>query len=95
MGNYVVATTTETEGRQPKTPGAINGSFYQKTPTWPGQVASVVIAVDDLHAAMKQVVAAGGELLGQPMMIPEIGQYVAFYDTERNRLSMLQRLPRS
>jgi predicted enzyme related to lactoylglutathione lyase len=28
------------------------------------------------------------------MAIPGVGQYVAFYDSERNRVSMLQPLPR-
>src|SRR6185295_3621534 len=30
MGNYVVATTTATDDRGPKTPGAINGGFFEK-----------------------------------------------------------------
>lgn len=90
MGNYVVATTTDTEDGRPKEPGTINGGFFPKKPDWPGQHPSVVIAVDDIQAAMKQVTAAGGEVLGEPMAIPDIGQYVAFVDTEGNRLSMLQ-----
>jgi GMP synthase (glutamine-hydrolysing) len=35
-------------------------------------------------------VAAGGEVLGEPMPIPGIGDYVSFFDTEGNRISMLQ-----
>jgi uncharacterized protein len=54
----------------------------------------VVVGVPDIGAAMKAVNAAGGEVLGTPMEIPGVGQYVAFYDTERNRLSMLQPMPR-
>jgi predicted enzyme related to lactoylglutathione lyase len=49
-----------------------------------------VVSVPDIQAAMKAVNKAGGEVLGEPMEIPGIGQYVAFYDTERNRVSMLQ-----
>jgi len=90
MGNYVLAHTTETEGNRPKQPGAINGGFFEKRPDWPAQHPSVVIAVDDIQSAMKQVKKAGGEVLGEPMEIPGVGQYVAFYDTERNRVSMLQ-----
>jgi predicted enzyme related to lactoylglutathione lyase len=51
-----------------------------------------VIAVDDVRAAMKNVTKAGGEVLGEPMEIPGIGHYVAFRDTEGNRVSMLQPL---
>ena len=95
MGNYVLATTTEMEGHTPKHPGAINGGFFEKKPDWPAQYPSVVIAVDDIATAMKQVSKAGGEVLGEPMEIPGVGQYVSFLDTEGNRVSMLQPLPRS
>jgi predicted enzyme related to lactoylglutathione lyase len=44
---------------------------------------------------MKKVAAAGGKVLGEPMEIPDVGQYVSFFDTEGNRVSMLQPSPRS
>ena len=53
-----------------------------------------MIAVDDIRAGMQQVAAAGGNVLGEPMEIPGIGQYVSFMDTEGNRVSMLQPLTR-
>jgi uncharacterized protein len=93
MGNYVVATTTETGGRRPKEPGAINGGFFPRRPDWPAQHPSVVVAVDDIQAAMKKVAEAGGKVLGEPLETPGVGQYVAFFDTEGNRVSMLQPLP--
>lgn len=91
MGNYVVVTTTENgpNGR-PKEPGAINGGFFERKKDWPAQYPSVVIAVDDIKAAMKKVTAAGGKVLGEPMEIPGVGQYVSFTDTENNRVSILQ-----
>ena len=42
---------------------------------------------------MQQVAQAGGEVLGEPVQIPGIGDYVSFMDTEGNRVSMLQPLP--
>lgn len=39
---------------------------------------------------MEKVAAIYGNQLGELMENPEIGQYVAFVDTEGNRLSMLQ-----
>jgi hypothetical protein len=92
MGNYVLATTTETDDGRPRKPGAINGGFFPKKPDWPAQYPSIVIAVDDIQAAMRQVAKAGGKVLGEPMEITGVGQYVAFFDTEGNRLSMLQPL---
>lgn len=94
MGRYVVAHTTETVDGMVSTPGTINGGFFERKPDWPAQHPSVVIAVDDIRAAMQQVAAAGGDVLGEPMEIPGIGQYVSFMDTEGNRVSMLQPLAR-
>jgi len=94
MGNYVLATTTETGETGPKKPGAINGGFYPKKPDWPAQYPSIVIAVEDIRQAMKKVTDAGGKVLGEPMSIPGVGQYVSFMDTEGNRISMLEPLPR-
>jgi predicted enzyme related to lactoylglutathione lyase len=91
MGDYVTATTTETdERRMIKKPGAINGGFFPKKPDLPAQYPSVVIAVEDIQKAMKGVSDAGGKVLGEPMDIPGIGKYVSFTDTEGNRVSILQ-----
>ena len=93
MGDYVLAVTTETDkSRHPKTPGSINGGFYPKKEDWPAQYPSVVVAVDDIKASMKKVEAAGGKVLGEPMEIPGYGLYVSFFDTEGNRVSMMQPL---
>lgn len=89
-GDYVMATTTPSNERGPIETGAINGGFFPKKPDWPMQYPSVVISVPDINAAMEKVRAAGGEVLGEPMMIPDVGQYVSFVDTEGNRASILQ-----
>ena len=89
MGNYVDAHTAETdENNMVKHPGAINGGFYQKNAE--AQHPSVVIAVTDIKKAIKDINASGGKVLGEPMEIPGIGLYVSFFDTEGNRVSILQ-----
>jgi hypothetical protein len=90
MGNYVLATTTERNESGPIRPGAINGGFFERNPDWPGQHPSVVVSVDDIAAAIKRVTEAGGKVLGEPVEIPDVGRYVSFFDTEGNRVSMLQ-----
>jgi uncharacterized protein len=90
MGNYVLATTTDSDEKGPKKPGAINGGFFQKTDDKPAQYPSVVIQVDDIKEHIKKVEKAGGKVLGQPWDIPGVGLYVSFFDTEGNRLSMMQ-----
>lgn len=95
MGNYVLAATTETGESGPKKPGAINGGFFPKEPGLSAQYPTVVIAVDDVKQSIKKLIDAGGKLLGEPMDIPGVGQYVAFVDTEGNRVVMLQPIPRN
>ena len=91
MGDYVLATTTETgKNGRPKKPGAINGGFFPKSDDKPAQYPSVVIAVEDIKEHMKNVEEAGGKVLGEPWDIPGVGLYVSFFDTEGNRVSMLQ-----
>jgi predicted enzyme related to lactoylglutathione lyase len=91
MGNYVLATTTETDEKgRPTQPGAINGGFFTKSDEKPAQYPSVVIAVDDIKEHMKKIKKAGGRVLGEPMEIPGVGLYVSFKDTEGNRVSVLQ-----
>ena len=94
MGRYVLAVTTETGDMGPTKPGAINGGFYERKPDYPMQYPSVVIAVDKLERSIEKVTAAGGKVLGDPWEIPGVGTYVSFVDTEGNRVSMLEPLPR-
>ena len=101
MGNYVVAQTTETDeqGMIQKV-GAINGGFYQKSEDPLSHAPSIVIAVEDIHQAIKDVVDSGGKILGsmdpsgahsnEPQDIPGVGLWISAMDTEDNRFSMLQ-----
>jgi predicted enzyme related to lactoylglutathione lyase len=95
MGNYVLATTTETDQNGPKRAGAINGGFFPRKPDWPAQYPSMVIAVDNINESIRKITDAGGKVLGEPMEIPGVGQYVSFIDTEGNRVSILQPIPRN
>lgn len=90
MGNYIVVTTAKDDAKANAPRGSINGGFFPKKPDWPAQVPSIVIGVESLEESMKDVKRAGGEVLGEPMEIPGVGQYVSFRDTEGNRVSMLQ-----
>jgi uncharacterized protein len=90
MGNYVLATTATQDARPDAKRGAINGGCFTRSADMPAQYPSVVIAVADIAAASQKVSQAGGRVLGTPMEIPGVGQYLAFTDTEGNRLSMLQ-----
>ena len=95
MSDYVMAGTAETDPQthMVKEPGRINGGFFKKSPDH--STPTVVIAVDDIQESMKKVQQAGGNDLagskpGQPDEIPGVGLYIAFTDTEGNRIAMLQ-----
>ncbi len=101
MGNYVVAQTAETDEQgMVKTPGTINGGFYAKTDNPDSHPPSVVISVSDIQSAMKAVTDNGGTIKGgmnpdgshtmEPTMIPGVGLWISFEDTEGNRASLLQ-----
>jgi predicted enzyme related to lactoylglutathione lyase len=92
MGNYTLATTVaevDKTGR-PKRTGVINGGFYNKSADMPAQYPSLVIAVDDIKKSMKKLTKAGGKVIGEPMEIPGFGMYVSFFDTEGNRVSIME-----
>jgi predicted enzyme related to lactoylglutathione lyase len=92
MNNYIVAHTSETdENNMVKTPGTINGGFWETQESAPPHV---VISVEDLDQSIQDVRSAGGEVTDKSMDIPGIGKYVSFNDTEGNIVGMLQPAPR-
>ena len=90
FGNYILATTAETDAKPGSPAGAIDGGFFPVKPDWPAQYPSVVIGVKNIEESIKTINQHGGEVLGEPMLIPNFGLYVAFFDTEGNRNSIIQ-----
>jgi predicted enzyme related to lactoylglutathione lyase len=95
MGDYIVVATSEIDKKTkfPTEPGRINGGLFKKTKD--KQYPSVVIGVEDIRQAMKEVKKAGGKILGgqkpgEPDDIPGVGLYISFLDTEGNRVGMIQ-----
>ncbi|ACL62678.1 VOC family protein [Methylobacterium nodulans] len=90
MGNYVIVTTANADVKPDAPRGSINGGFWEKRADWPAQVPAIVIGVGDIRGTMEKILRAGGKILGDPMQIPGVGEYVSFLDTEGNRASLLQ-----
>lgn len=89
MGDYLLAATSPLDEKNMHLEkGAINGGFYQKGKE--GTDTHIVISVDNLKNSMEAVEKSGGEVIGKPMDIPGIGDFVMFKDTEGNRVGMLQ-----
>lgn len=89
-GNYILATTSETDATPGHPAGAINGGFYPVKPDWPAQYPSIVIRVDNIKDKINSINNNGGKVLGEPILIPNFGYYVSFLDPEENRNSILQ-----
>lgn len=90
MGNYIVATTTETDDkRMIKTPGTINGGFYKQSEDPLSQCMGIVIAVDDLEESMQKIKDAGGKVMAD-WEIPGVGRYASVVDIEGHRIGILK-----
>ncbi len=89
MGDFVTVNTTESENNMPKKPGTINGGFYQKTGDV-SQTTTVTIQVADIKAYREKVVKAGGKISGDIMDMPGLGLFLSFFDTEGNRVNLMQ-----
>lgn len=89
-GNYVLAITAESDAKPGTPAGTINGGFYPVKPDYPEQHPSIVIGVGNIKESIKLINENGGKVLGEPITIPNFGQYVSFIDTEGNRNSIIQ-----
>lgn len=90
MGNYIVAVASETDSEgMNKTPGTINGGFYDITQS-KYKNPSFVISVDDMDEAISEIEKAGGKIIQKPQPIPGVGNWAAFEDSEGNRVSILK-----
>ena len=89
-GNYILATTTDTDAKSGMPAGAINGGFFPIKPGWLEQYPSVVIRVENIRDSVLAINQNGGQVLGDPMDIPNFGTYVSSLDTEGNRNSIIQ-----
>ena len=91
MGNYVTVSTTDTdEHGRPKMAGAINGGFFPSNDNRVNLHPSIVIAVDNVAESIKSIIEKGGKVISDPTIIPGVGVYATFVDTEGNVLSILQ-----
>lgn len=95
MGNYTLASTTETDEQgMAQTKGAINGGFFDYQDKEGFNMPHLVISVDNLEESIKKVKEAGGKVLGGASGpvddIPGVGLYVSFIDSEGNHVGMLQ-----
>lgn len=95
MANYILVTTTETDDKgMIKTPGNINGGISKKTS--PDDKTKITIQVDDILKIMEKIKEKGGKILpgiqnpDKPEIIPGVGLFALFVDTEGNTVQLIQ-----
>ncbi len=85
-GDVVLVTTTESDEKGPKEPGAINGDIYKRTEKAPHPL--VVLDVESIEEHARKIEAAGGKATGEKTEIPGMGYYGYFTDPEGNVLGL-------
>jgi uncharacterized protein len=89
MMNYTIARTTAIDDKQmPTEPGAINGGLMQRTTNTPAPV--LTIGVESIDDALKQVEAAGGDVVQPKTEIPGMGSFAYAKDPESNVIGLWQ-----
>ncbi len=71
----------------------IDGAIVERSAM--SQPVRNTIAVDDIDTMIAQVSAAGGKIIGEKIIIPDVGEYINAIDTEGNQFGMLQPVPPS
>ncbi len=68
--------------------GGINGGIFKPEPAGPGTGTLLYVAVDDLAAYRKRIVAAGGKICVEEQQVPGRGAFSLFTDPEGRMLGL-------
>ena len=86
--DYTMATTGPANESGPTEPGFINGGMAQRDPPLGGP--TVVVAVEDIDAALEQIEGLGGTTMLARTPVGEMGFSAYFKDTEGNVIGLWQ-----
>jgi predicted enzyme related to lactoylglutathione lyase len=86
--SYVLATTGPSDQGPPSEPGFINGGLLARGTPVGGPV--VVLDVEDIEAALKQIEKLGGTTVTAKESVGEMGFSAYFTDTEGNLMGLWQ-----
>ena len=90
--DYSLAMTAPPDQQgQPAAFGSINGGLFQRTGQLPAPV--VTVDVEDIDAALDQIVARGGSVHRAKMEVPGSGWNAYFKDTEGTIVGLWQSVP--
>jgi predicted enzyme related to lactoylglutathione lyase len=86
MDYTIVRTTPVDQQQMPTEPGGINGGMMKRTADTPAPVLTIGVASVD--ASLKQVEAAGGDVVRPKTEIPGMGSFAYVKDTEGNVIGL-------
>lgn len=69
-------------------PGFINGGMFERTDEFPGKAPNIVIDVPDIDEFLRQVQAAGGDVVRGRTQVGDMGFTAYFTDTEGNLVGL-------
>jgi len=82
----VMTTPVDEKTQMPTEPGAINGGMMIRSATTSAPV--ITIAVEAIDDSLKQIEAAGGNVVQARTPIPGMGAFAYFEDTEGNVMGL-------
>ncbi len=83
---WLVSTDAEVES-------GIDGAIRDRAGA--GQSTINTVSVPNLEASIESVRRAGGAVVGEIQLIPEVGRFVYVADTEGNRFGLMETMPQA
>ncbi len=85
--SYVIVTTTDSDEKGPKNPGAINGGMMKR-----GSIKNPVITIEvpDIDSQLKKIEEAGGKVVAPKIAVGDMGFSAYIMDTEGNVMGLWQ-----
>ncbi len=91
MGGYVLVSTGPSGDTGPTEAGFINGGMFKRSGGFTGP--TITIGVDDIDAALEQVVAHGGTVVQDKQPVGDMGFTGYFSDPEGNCVGLWANAP--
>lgn len=91
LGYTLVTTGPSDPETGPSEPGFINGGLMERGGDF--TAPNIVIDVEDIEAALREVAAAGGSLVSEKEPVGEMGFAAYFKDSEGNLVGLWQTAP--
>ncbi|MHA2103491.1 MAG: VOC family protein [Candidatus Hodarchaeales archaeon] len=91
--NYTLAYSVDINKKQvPKSPGAINGGFVEKSEKQP--YPTLVLTVNSIDETLSTIKEKGGSVIQEKEEVPQMGLFALIKDSEENTIGLWENLPK-